>query len=174
MIGNEPERSDQNNLSGKDFANIMKRNDMPEIFACCGNAIWNGPGSDIGKWQDEYLSNGGPVPDYWSITLHGIDSPQLWNDFMHTYFEWWKRNGHGKPVIIHETSCMYFDDCNADLLRHVLDNWDKRIVMLFWFAAIPDPGVPRWTSNLMAVKEVVTVQRQIELTELGEIYKEMK
>lgn len=172
LIGNEPERPDQNNLSGKDFASIMSRNELPTTFACCGNAIWNGAGSDIGKWQDEYLANGGPVPDYWSITLHGVNNVALWDDFMRTYFEWWKRSGQSKPIIIHETSCMYFGDCNPDLLRHVMDNWDKRIVMLFWFSAVPDPGVPSWNSNLMTFEEQTTIK--VELTELGRIYEELK
>lgn len=166
LIGNEPEREDQNNLTGKEFAEIMLSKDLPNRFACCGNAIWNGRYSDIGKWQNNYLAHNGPIPDYWSITLHGVDTIDRWESYLEYYFNWWEINGHSKPIIIHETSCMYFYECNKELINHIFNNNDLRIKLIFWFSATQDTYVNSWNSYLL--------NNKFEYTELGGIYEHSK
>lgn len=102
LLGNEPERADQSDVSSDEFADAVR------VWLALIGRRWAGPGilwGDEGRWWlDEYIKLGGPLPDIWAIHIYGSLDVAGWLDQLFHARRWFAEMRATRPIWVTETN----------------------------------------------------------------------
>jgi len=151
LIGNEPERHDQDN-----YATPQEYADLVRTWLALVGGRWAGPGilwSDGGRdWLDAYLALGGPIPDVWAVHIYGSETVSGWLGQYEHLQAWLATRRIVRPVWITETNG------GADVLRYLAESG----ITAYWYSA-RDPFGDNSHADLVNADAT-------ELTDLGRLY----
>lgn len=150
LLGNEPERQEQANVSPADFVAAI------QVWLALVGGQWAGPGilwGDEGRWWlYEYIKLGGPIPDYWAIHIYGSRDSRGWFDQYHHARRFFAELRVHRPVWVTETN-------GGEQLMRDLAASD---ITAYWYSA-HDPFGDNRAADL-------TNADATSLTELGRLY----
>lgn len=101
LLWNEPERTDQANMSPDSAAWMTAALAEYGIRYAAPGVSWGKNGMD---WMDAYLAAGGPIPTHWHIHIYHTLTPAQWSLRWASWRVWMRESDCERPTIVSETN----------------------------------------------------------------------